>query len=33
MSAQPDVGLLVTVLAECREILGRYIEPGPQDPS
>ena len=32
MRAQPDVGLLVMALAESREILGRYIEPGPRDP-
>ena len=32
MSAQTDVGLLVTALTESREILGRYIEPGHRDP-
>lgn len=33
MSTQTDVGLLVTALEESREILGRYIEPGPRDPT
>ena len=32
MSQQTDIGVLVTALEESREILGRYIEPGPRDP-
>lgn len=32
MNAQTDVRLLVTALAESRDILGRYIEPGARDP-
>jgi hypothetical protein len=32
MSTQTDVGLLLAALAESREILGRYIEPGPRNP-
>lgn len=33
MSTQGDMGLLVTALEESREVLGRYIEPGPVTPS
>lgn len=32
MSTQTDIGMLIETLEEAREILGRYIEPGPRDP-